>query len=534
MQVVVFTQRRDMTDALVALLGQNLNLIVMDSRPANNNYTEKLAAFRGAAGAAVLIMSSRLALSVDLSVARHAVFPERWWNPFVEQQNISRLRRPGQTKRVCVWYVHIKYTFDDAICGVHAEKLKSASKALLAAGRENGREFDYTVAALKNDPSESLETESQAVWDTIKKNWHRYEDILQTQEGALRTLYEQVNRVVTSSAGPVFPRRITTIDPSTLADTSSARQSSPSLKPWRLGSSEEVSLNTLTAGDLTDTATSDSQLQVRIQKLVAATQGFVTNAEAIAKAPDASPNASRDALAAHMASYLTSGNPLLNSTTGLSYRMYHNTITLNRRITNGEWMEMVTATLALVAALNRYNSAATLSTTYDMASPSDCVRVGVEALELARATMAHDLRTLYDCMVGQNALVGLPHPGGRDMKSIREVGDMYHHRFLELTLMILANVFNQPTPLDSYAAYYYAIGNPDVVSEGTYFNQVTSAKTKQFYYKKVKNPSDPTQFLSGVRKPCDKCFLPFWGFHPNIPVFEFLTLRRLVHKALSS
>lgn len=168
-KIVVYTMRHDTSDTIMTLL-DNLGIerVRVDARdtPATN-----LDTFRTHVGGMVLIFSSQLGVGVELVEANHVIHSERWWNPFLEDQNTARVWRNGQTKKVYEWVVRSNWSFDHAIEKLHIVKRSAANEVTNM--KQDVRSLAVVRRKMMNTISEQRATVAEMAWELVTENMNQ-------------------------------------------------------------------------------------------------------------------------------------------------------------------------------------------------------------------------------------------------------------------------------------------------------------------------------------------------------------------------
>lgn len=117
-RVLVFTQYRDITDALSEYLAEIFGVsgfIIRGGVPAKKR-TEIVAAFQSDVYVPYIVCSLKAAgTGLNLTKANHVIHFDRWWNPAVENQATDRAFRIGQKKNVMVHKFVCRGTIEEKI-----------------------------------------------------------------------------------------------------------------------------------------------------------------------------------------------------------------------------------------------------------------------------------------------------------------------------------------------------------------------------------------------------------------------------------
>ena len=80
--------------------------------------------------AAVLLMSLKCGVGLNLTEASTVILCEPWWNPFVEEQAIDRVHRIGQTRPVKIYRLSVPGTVEEHILQLQEKKKHSTEQTL--------------------------------------------------------------------------------------------------------------------------------------------------------------------------------------------------------------------------------------------------------------------------------------------------------------------------------------------------------------------------------------------------------------------
>ena len=137
-KMLVFTQFREMTGPLAALLGQIFGRdgLVLHGETAVKNRKALVQRFQEDEAVPFFVLSLKAGGSgLTLTAASHVVHFDRWWNPAVENQATDRAFRIGQKKNVLVHKFICRGTVEEKIDAL-IESKKVLSNELLAGGGE--------------------------------------------------------------------------------------------------------------------------------------------------------------------------------------------------------------------------------------------------------------------------------------------------------------------------------------------------------------------------------------------------------------
>jgi non-specific serine/threonine protein kinase len=137
-KVLVFTQFREITDALASLLGQIFGRagLMLHGGTAVAQRRKLVESFQRDEGPPFFLLTVKAGGSgLNLTQAAHVIHFDRWWNPAVENQATDRAFRIGQKKNVLVHKFVCRGTIEERIDQVIEDK-KSLSAELLEGGGE--------------------------------------------------------------------------------------------------------------------------------------------------------------------------------------------------------------------------------------------------------------------------------------------------------------------------------------------------------------------------------------------------------------
>lgn len=135
-KVLVFTQFREMTAPLAALLEQVYGRpgLVLSGSTAVRGRKKLVDAFQEERGPPFFVLSLKAGgTGLNLTAASHVIHFDRWWNPAVEQQATDRAFRIGQKKNVMVHKFVCRGTIEERIDAMISAKA-SLSEELLGGG----------------------------------------------------------------------------------------------------------------------------------------------------------------------------------------------------------------------------------------------------------------------------------------------------------------------------------------------------------------------------------------------------------------
>jgi superfamily II DNA or RNA helicase len=137
-KALVFTQFREITDPLLAFLGdvfQHPGLVLHGGTPVAQR-RKLVEAFQRDDGPPFFLLTVKAGGSgLNLTQAAHVIHFDRWWNPAVENQATDRAFRIGQKQNVLVHKFVCRGTIEERIDAVIEDK-KSLSAELLEGGGE--------------------------------------------------------------------------------------------------------------------------------------------------------------------------------------------------------------------------------------------------------------------------------------------------------------------------------------------------------------------------------------------------------------
>ncbi len=138
-KVLVFTQFREMTDPLAALLGKVFGRqgLVLHGGTAVNKRRKLIDLFQKEEGPPFFVLSLKAGgTGLNLTAASHVIHFDRWWNPAVENQATDRAFRIGQHRNVVVHKFICRGTVEEKIDQLIEEKTSLADD-ILKAGAES-------------------------------------------------------------------------------------------------------------------------------------------------------------------------------------------------------------------------------------------------------------------------------------------------------------------------------------------------------------------------------------------------------------
>lgn len=138
-KVLIFTQFREITDAILTLLSQVFGHqgLVLHGGTAVNKRKQLVDLFQQEDGPAFFVLSLKAGgTGLNLTAASHVIHFDRWWNPAVESQATDRAFRIGQKKNVIVHKFVCQGTIEEKIDALIEEKTKLAT-SILKTGAES-------------------------------------------------------------------------------------------------------------------------------------------------------------------------------------------------------------------------------------------------------------------------------------------------------------------------------------------------------------------------------------------------------------
>ncbi|MBU4370644.1 MAG: DEAD/DEAH box helicase, partial [Proteobacteria bacterium] len=137
-KLLVFTQFREMTEPLAALLAEVFLRpgLVLHGGTGVGKRREIVDAFQREDGPPFFVLSLKAGgVGLNLTAASHVIHFDRWWNPAVENQATDRAYRIGQKKNVLVHKFVCRGTIEEKIDAMIEEK-KNLAESILGAGEE--------------------------------------------------------------------------------------------------------------------------------------------------------------------------------------------------------------------------------------------------------------------------------------------------------------------------------------------------------------------------------------------------------------
>ena len=137
-KALVFTQFREITDPLLAFLGDVFHRpgLVLHGGTAVAQRRKLVEAFQRDDGPPFFLLTVKAGgTGLNLTQAAHVIHFDRWWNPAVENQATDRAFRIGQKQNVLVHKFVCRGTIEERIDAVIEDK-KSLSAELLEGGGE--------------------------------------------------------------------------------------------------------------------------------------------------------------------------------------------------------------------------------------------------------------------------------------------------------------------------------------------------------------------------------------------------------------
>ena len=136
-KVLVFTQFREITGALAALLGAIFGrpgAVLHGGTPVTQRRT-LVTRFQEDEATPFFVLSLKAGgTGLNLTAASHVVHFDRWWNPAVEDQATDRAFRIGQTKPVLVHKFLCRGTVEEKIDALIASKRRLSDEVLAGGG----------------------------------------------------------------------------------------------------------------------------------------------------------------------------------------------------------------------------------------------------------------------------------------------------------------------------------------------------------------------------------------------------------------
>ena len=137
-KLLVFTQFREMTEPLAALLAEVFLRpgLVLHGGTGVGKRREIVDAFQREEGPPFFVLSLKAGgLGLNLTAASHVIHFDRWWNPAVENQATDRAYRIGQKKNVLVHKFVCRGTIEEKIDAL-IESKKDLAESILGTGEE--------------------------------------------------------------------------------------------------------------------------------------------------------------------------------------------------------------------------------------------------------------------------------------------------------------------------------------------------------------------------------------------------------------
>lgn len=132
-RVLVFTQFKEVTDALATFLGRQFGqegLVLHGGTPIKKR-TKLIEQFNGDDYVPFMVLSLKAgSVGLNLTGANHVIHFDRWWNPAVENQATDRAFRIGQQKNVFVHKLIALGTIEEKIDAMLEEKTKLANEVI--------------------------------------------------------------------------------------------------------------------------------------------------------------------------------------------------------------------------------------------------------------------------------------------------------------------------------------------------------------------------------------------------------------------
>jgi len=137
-KLLVFTQFREMTEPLAALLAETFLRpgLVLHGGTGVGKRREIVEAFQREEGPPFFLLSLKAGgVGLNLTAASHVIHFDRWWNPAVENQATDRAFRIGQKKNVLVHKFVCRGTVEEKIDALIEDK-KELVESILGGDRE--------------------------------------------------------------------------------------------------------------------------------------------------------------------------------------------------------------------------------------------------------------------------------------------------------------------------------------------------------------------------------------------------------------
>ncbi|MFZ4440739.1 MAG: DEAD/DEAH box helicase [Syntrophales bacterium] len=137
-KLLVFTQFREMTEPLAALLAEAFLRpgLVLHGGTGVGKRRDIVDAFQREEGPPFFVLSLKAGgVGLNLTAASHVIHFDRWWNPAVENQATDRAYRIGQKKNVLVHKFVCRGTIEEKIDALIEDK-KDLAESILGAGEE--------------------------------------------------------------------------------------------------------------------------------------------------------------------------------------------------------------------------------------------------------------------------------------------------------------------------------------------------------------------------------------------------------------
>ncbi len=137
-KLLVFTQFREMTEPLAALLAETFLRpgLVLHGGTGVGKRREIVDAFQRDDGPPFFVLSLKAGgVGLNLTAASHVIHFDRWWNPAVENQATDRAYRIGQKKNVLVHKFVCRGTVEEKIDALIEDK-KDLAESILGGDRE--------------------------------------------------------------------------------------------------------------------------------------------------------------------------------------------------------------------------------------------------------------------------------------------------------------------------------------------------------------------------------------------------------------
>ncbi|KAJ7449456.1 P-loop containing nucleoside triphosphate hydrolase protein [Mycena galericulata] len=116
-KVIIFSHFLTNLDIMAGSLSENnISYTRYDGRMSSSERADALLQIRTEKTCTVLLLSIMAGgTGLDIPACNHVVLMEPWWNPYVEEQAISRVHRIGQRREVRVYRLLVKNSIEDSI-----------------------------------------------------------------------------------------------------------------------------------------------------------------------------------------------------------------------------------------------------------------------------------------------------------------------------------------------------------------------------------------------------------------------------------